>query len=401
MGFNLIPKTQIFVQELGLFFTAFKSPEPNIFNANVIIPENNDIDSKIYTLEVYANDKATGISIPITVYPKSESIEYYQVIGLKGQPSLIGSEGGNINVMVYFSLDDPFIAVVDIDGLPTEAILLGNGATHEIDLSKCMVEPMNATNRTIEWSINDPGTTGATLEGYVLKLSNIGIVSVKAIVTNGESASTDFTKIINIIMQPIAVEDITGIPATFTEESNYVLEGIVSPDNARNKTISWNVVDPGVTGAIIENNILLASDPGEVKIKATIKDGLSIGHDYVKEFTMTAEHAPHISVTDITLDVPTRFNVGTELALTGTVIPDNAKNQDINWSIISDSGTSTVIEGNVLKSAIATGTITVRATITGGICNGIQDTDYTKDFNISITNGKDNGDNIYCIIGKE
>lgn len=394
MGFNLIPKTQIFVQELGLFFTAFKSPEPNIFNANVIIPENNDIDSKIYTLEVYANDKSTGISIPITVYPKSESIEYYQVIGLKGQPSLIGSEGGNINVMVYFSLDDPFIAVVDIDGLPTEAILLGSGATHEIDLNKCTVEPMNATNRTIEWSINDPGTTGATLEGSILKLSNIGIMSVKAIVTNGESASTDFTKIINIIMQPIAVEDITGIPATFTEESNYVLEGIVSPDNARNKTISWNVVDPGVTGAIIENNILLASDSGEVKIRATIKDGLSIGHDYVKEFTMTAEHAPHISVTDITLNNQTRFNIGTELALNGTVVPDNAKNQDISWSIISDSGTSTVIEGNVLKSAIATGTITVRATIAGGICNGVQDTDYVKDFNISITNGKDNGDNI-------
>lgn len=385
MGISIIPKTQIFVQELNKFFNAYKTAEANIFATNITFPANDGTESKIYTLEVYANDVATGISIPLTVYPKSESISYYEVVGVKTQTNVIGSDGSTIEIMVYFKLDNPFIPVTNIDGLPTDNIMLANEETYQFDLKNCKTDPLNATNQTIEWNVVDAGNTGAIIEGDLLKLTNIGIASIKATIKNGTSENVDFIKECNITLQPVAVEDITGLPKTFQAEQEYVLTATVTPDNARNKNIVWSVVNAGNTGAIIENNTLLTTDSGEVTIKAEIENGISIGKNYTKEFVMTAEHAPHISVTDI-IDLPTEVGVGDSLTLTGTVTPDNAKHKDITWSIISDSGTSAVINGNVLSSAIAVGTVTVRATIAGGTCTGSEDLDYTKDFNINVVN---------------
>jgi len=70
--------------------------------------------------------------------------------------------------------------------------------------------------------------------------------------------------------------------------------------------------------------------------------------------------------------------VGTPLTLSGTVVPTNATNKDITWSLVSGSAT---IAGNTI-TATAAGTIVVRATIVDGL--GIE-YDYTQTFNITAT----------------
>ena len=69
------------------------------------------------------------------------------------------------------------------------------------------------------------------------------------------------------------------------------------------------------------------------------------------------------------------------IGLSGTVMPENATNRKIDWSIKADGGTNSTLEGNRLTTN-AEGTITVTATIKNGLGEG---EDYTQDFPILIS----------------
>ena len=89
-----------------------------------------------------------------------------------------------------------------------------------------------------------------------------------------------------------------------------------------------------------------------------------------------------VAVTDIT-NVPVQMEVGTPLTLTGTVVPSNATNKTIEWSISTDDDDSTDAsfndDGEV--EATAAGTLKVTATIVNGLT---ETTPYTKDFTITV-----------------
>jgi len=87
----------------------------------------------------------------------------------------------------------------------------------------------------------------------------------------------------------------------------------------------------------------------------------------------------YLPVSDIT-GVPTTAAVGTPLTLTGTVVPANAMDKVIVWSVKSAGTTGATISGNVL-STTAEGTATVTATIANGTAPGVA---YTKDFAIAV-----------------
>ena len=89
---------------------------------------------------------------------------------------------------------------------------------------------------------------------------------------------------------------------------------------------------------------------------------------------------PFVAVTDITLSTNTVM-AGTPLTLTTTVVPNNADNKTIVWSVVNANGTGASINGNTF-SAIGQGTASIRASITNGTAVG---TNFTKDFNISVT----------------
>ena len=88
-------------------------------------------------------------------------------------------------------------------------------------------------------------------------------------------------------------------------------------------------------------------------------------------------------VTGIT-DVPVAATAGTGLTLQGTVVPDNATNQTILWSVKDAGSTGAVISGSVLSTTGA-GTVVVAATVVEGIEEG---TDYTQDFVITVDAGQ-------------
>jgi hypothetical protein len=82
---------------------------------------------------------------------------------------------------------DPFVPVAAITGVPSTAEV-GTPLT-----LTGTVEPANATNQNISWSVNNPGSTGAVISGDVLTAAAAGTVLVRASVPNG-LASGPYTR---------------------------------------------------------------------------------------------------------------------------------------------------------------------------------------------------------------
>jgi len=275
-----------------------------------------------------------------------------------------------------------FVAVTGISGVPTSTSV-GTLALYGT------VSPSNATNKSIVWSVKSAGSTGATISGSNLTTKAAGTVTVTATIANGKATGTAFTQDFSITVTAVpaaafvAVSGISGVPTT-AYIGNFTLSGTVEPSNATNKNIVWSIKSAGATGARISGDDLITTAAGSVTVTATIANGKATGTPYTQDFKITVAF---VAVTGIT-GVPTTASVGS-LALSGTVMPSNATNKTIVWSVKSPETTGATISGYTLTTKAA-GTVTVTATIANGTAVG---TPYTRDFNIAVKDGS-SGSNV-------
>lgn len=96
----IFPKTQILVRETNEFNTAVVSAtDSNVFTCTVPLPANTEEVDKVYTLEVYTNDTATGITTTVTV---PVVVIEYQAASITADGSNVTSTGGDATVNVTF-----------------------------------------------------------------------------------------------------------------------------------------------------------------------------------------------------------------------------------------------------------------------------------------------------------
>ena len=101
-----------------------------------------------------------------------------------------------------------FIPVTGITGVPTTA-------TVGTDLTLIgTVAPANATNQTIAWSVTAAGTTGAAVNGSTLSTTAAGTVTVTATITNGLTASSNYTQDFTITVSAAEPSPVYGISLT-------------------------------------------------------------------------------------------------------------------------------------------------------------------------------------------
>ena len=89
-----------------------------------------------------------------------------------------------------------------------------------------------------------------------------------------------------------------------------------------------------------------------------------------------------VAVTNIT-GVPTAAMASVPLTLTATVLPYNATNTSIVWSISNDGGTGATLVANILD-APTQGTVEITATIIDGLAEGLS---YIQNFTIEVGEG--------------
>lgn len=114
---------------------------------------------------------------------------------------------------------DGFVPVTAITGVPDTAT-----AGMPLTLTGTVV-PYNATNQTITWSVYNEGDTGASIAGNILSTTGAGVVIVTATVTNGLTASTDYTQNFNITVNAAPI-------ITYTVTATAGSGGAISPSGA-------------------------------------------------------------------------------------------------------------------------------------------------------------------------
>jgi len=270
-----------------------------------------------------------------------------------------------------FSVTVNIVPVTNIIDVPTTAI-----AGVPLSLTGTIV-PNNASFKTIAWSVENAGTTGASITGSVFNATAGGTATVKATIANGKAIGTPYEQTFSVTVNIVPVTNITGVPATATADVPLTLTGTVNPNNATFKTIAWSMRNAGTTGATITDNTFRAIAGGTATVVATIANGSAMGTPYTQECSISVFEP----VTNIS-GVPSEAIIGIPLSLTGTVVRSTATNQNIVWSVVNAGTTGATITGNTFN-ATSCGTATVRATIANGLGIGIN---YVQNFSIAVKN---------------
>jgi len=128
-----------------------------------------------------------------------------------------------------------------------------------------------------------------------------------------------------------------------------ILTATVSPEGADNKNVDWTSSDPAV--ATVYGGAVIPMAVGATTITATTQDGSK---------TATCAVTVRIAVTGVTLNrSAAALALGSSsLTLVATVSPEDATNQNINWTS-SDPAVATVADGVVTPLAVGTTIITV------------------------------------------
>ena len=112
----------------------------------------------------------------------------------------ITGKGGDDAIIVKYDLSLMlFVSVTNITNVPTMAT-----ASTQLTLTG-KIEPSNAVNQSIVWSVKNAGATGATIIGDTLSTTAEGTVKITATITNGKAIGTDYTQDFDIAVAGVGI----------------------------------------------------------------------------------------------------------------------------------------------------------------------------------------------------
>ena len=258
--------------------------------------------------------------------------------------NVTGSDSATINISVNA------IAVSSIVINSANSIL--NGATLSLTAN---VLPANASNTTLTWSIEDGTTNIATINGTVLTAVGVGTIVIVATATDNSGITATQSFSVNAIaVSSIVINSANSIinGATLSLTAN------ISPANASNPALTWSIQGGTTNIATINGDILTAVGVGNVIIIATAADGSGV--TATQSFSVNA-----IAVSSIVINSANSIINGATLSLTAEVLPNNATNPTLTWSIQGGTTNIATINGDVI-TAVGVGTIVIVATATDG-----------------------------------
>ena len=268
-----------------------------------------------------------------------------------GDVVIVATAADNSGIKATQSFSVNAIAVSSIIINSANSIL--NGATLSLTAE---VLPNNATNPTLTWSIEDGTTNIATINGTVLTAVGVGTIVIVATATDGSGVKATQSFSVNAIaVSSIVINSANSIlnGATLSLTAN------ISPANASNPTLTWSIEDGTTNIATINGDIITAVGVGTIVIVATAADGSGV--TATQSFSVNA-----IAVSSIVINSANSIINGATLSLTAEVLPANASNPTLTWSIQGGTTNIATINGTVL-TAVGVGTIVIVATAADNI----------------------------------
>lgn len=169
----------------------------------------------------------------------------------------------------------------------------------------------------------------------------------------------------NVLVTEINVSGTGSVNVIETQSGTLQMIAEVIPENATNKEVAWSVTEVTGGATISEDGLLTAVKNGTVIVNATSTDGSNItGSTEITISNQAVILVSSISVSSAT-GANTITNKGGTLQMIASVLPENATDKEIIWSVVKGTGDASITE-NGLLSAIADGTVTAKATSTDG-----------------------------------
>lgn len=239
-------------------------------------------------------------------------------------------------------------------------------ATETVQLT-AIVLPENATDKSVAWSVSDPGIATIDENGLVTAVA-VGTATVTATASSGITAEC----VVNVIPTPVESITLNLDNAIMRLWETVTLTAEVTPADATDRTVMWSSSDNGVADVDSEG-IVTATGIGTATITATAADGSGVSATC--EIEVTAPLATSITLDRDAIDAI----VGDEITLTATVLPSEASEQELRWSVddetvakVSPLGVVTILSaGNTVVTVETTdgselsATCTVNATMSG------------------------------------
>lgn len=176
---------------------------------------------------------------------------------------------------------------------------------------------------------------------------------------DGYYRTMDFYYDITIKSNTISVTRIEMTPSSATLEigETIQLNATAYPTNATNRSLNWTTENYSVA-SVSNSGLVTARGVGRVWIWARATDGSGAGNYCVVDVgEPTKVSSIKLSETETTMEV------GEELTLTASILPDNANNKSVNWTS-DNTDVATVVDGVI--TAVSPGECDITCTSTDG-----------------------------------
>jgi len=184
---------------------------------------------------------------------------------------------------------------------------------------------------------------------------------------NGVSAGNSQSVSFSIASSNVEVTAITvkgeNNASTVVNGKTLQMSAAVLPGNASDKSVTWSVASGTGSATIGSSGLLKGTKAGTVTVTAKAKDGSGIKGSKVITVTAAEEEVKKVAVTSISVSgkagASTVVN-GKTLQINATVLPSNASDKSVTWSVAPGTGSATIGSSGLLKGTKA-GTVTVTA----------------------------------------
>lgn len=237
----------------------------------------------------------------------------------------------------------------------------GDGDFHDTDERVADNIPRNEGTENL--TVTVPEITATSMQTFARFRFSPGVLSSSdGAAIGGEVEDYCFTILGNTLVTRINVTPEEGVTEIETGETLQFSAEVLPPE-ASNKSVTWSVTNQTGSATITGDGLMTAISAGTVSVVATAQDGSGVTGSIqitivdpvvlVSRIIVTSEG----EVTEIYADESLQFYA--------EVLPSDATNNDITWSVENITGEATILQEGIL-TAVSEGIVDVVATAQDG-----------------------------------
>ena len=183
--------------------------------------------------------------------------------------------------------------------------------------------PENATNRNVVWKL---------LSGDAISLSNTGVIQAKkvgeALVRAEAADGSGITAECKVVVKPRLVQAISlnSTQKELVVGDSFTLTATAMPENATNRNVVWKLLS-GDAISLSNTGVIQAKKVGEALVRAEAADGSGITAECKVVVKPRLVQAIVLTLVEDTVAVGEHFTVKAD------VLPENATNVTLQWSV--------------------------------------------------------------------